>query len=130
MTLLEVVVAMAVFLIALAGITQLIEYGTTSAFEASRIATAARLCHSKVAEVEAGVVSCSSSSSGTFDEETSWQWSVDIGDTVAPNTYTVTVKVWSEQGGRVETTLTQIIFDPQFMGNAAPAVAPTTTQGP
>ncbi len=131
MTLLEVLVAMAVFLIALAGIAQLIEFGTNNSVEAARVTTGTRLCQSKMAEVEAGVVSITEGGSGTFDEEPLWQWSVEVGESVALNTYTVTVKTWIDQGRKVEVSLTQIIFDPQFMGTAAPAVAPaaTTTTG-
>ena len=132
LTLLEVLVAMAVFLLALAGIAQLIDFGTNSSVEAARTTTGTRLCQSKMAEAEAGVVSVSESSQGTFDDEPLWQWSIEIGAELAPYTYPVTVKVWIEQGRAVEVTLTQIIFDPQNMGNAAPAVAPetTTTQRP
>ncbi len=127
MTLIEVLVAMAVFLLALAGIAQLIDFGTNNSVEAARTTTGTRLCQSKMAEVEAGVVSMTEGSQGTFDEEPLWQWSVEIGAELAPYTYEVTVKTWIEQGRPVEVSLTQIIYDPQYMGNAAPAVAPTTT---
>ena len=130
MTLIEVLVAMAVFLLALAGIAQLIDFGTNSAVEAARTTTATRLCQSKMAEVEAGVVSMSEGGQGTFEEEPLWQWSVTLGAELAPYTYEVTVRVWIEQGRPVEVTLAQIIFDPQYMGNAAPAVAPETTTTP
>lgn len=129
MTLLEVLIAMAVFLLALAGIAQLIDFGSNNAQEAARTTTGTRLCQSKMAEVEAGVVSVIEGGTGTFDEEPLWQWSVEVGTAVAANTYPVTVRTWIEQGRRVEVSQTQIIFDPQFLGNAAPAVAPTTTTG-
>jgi len=130
MTLLEVLVAMAVFLLALAGIAQLIEFGTDNSVEAARTTTGTRLCQSKMAEAEAGVVSVTESSSGTFEEEPLWQWSVEIGAAVAVNTYPVTVRVWIDAGRKVEVSLTQIIYDPNFMGNGAAAVAPTTAEGP
>jgi len=131
MTLLEVLVAMAVFLIALAGIAQLIDFGTDSAVEAARTTTGTRLSQSKMAEVEAGVVSVSESSSGTFDDEPNWQWSVEVGAEVAPNTYPVTVRVWIETGRKVEVDLSQIIYDPQYLGNGAAAVDPNTaTEAP
>ena len=124
MTLLEVLVAMAVFLMGLAGIAQLIEFGTDNAVEAARTTAATRLCQSKMAEVEAGVVPVTESTSGTFEEEPLWQWSVEIGAPVAPNTYPVTVRVWIEQGRKVEVSASQILYDPQFLGNGAAAVAP------
>ena len=127
MTLIEVLVAMAVFLLALAGIAQLIDFGTNNSIEAARTTTGTRLCQSKMAEVEAGVVSMSEGSQGTFEEEPLWQWSVEVGTEVAPFTFEITVKAWIEQGRPVEVTLTQIIYDPRYMGNAAPAVAPETT---
>ena len=131
MTLLEVLVAMAVFLLALAGIAQLIEFGSNNSLEAARTTTGTRLANSKMAEVEAGVIPVTESGSGTFDEEPLWQWSVEVGAPVALNTYPVTVRVWIESGRTVEVTTSQILYDPLFMGNGAAAVAPTTTtQGP
>ena len=131
MTLLEVLVAMAVFLMALAGIAQLIEFGTDSAVEAARTTTGTRLCQSKMAEVEAGVIPATEDGTGVFEEEPLWHWSVEIGAAVAANTHPVTVRVWIDSGRKIQVTLTQIVFDPEFMGNAAPAIAPpTTTQGP
>jgi general secretion pathway protein I len=131
MTLIEVIVAIAVFMIALAGIAQLVEFGSNNAIDAARTATGNRLAQSKMAEVEAGVVAVSESSSGTFDEEPLWQWSVEVGAPVALNIYPVTVRVWIEQGRPIEVRTSQIIYDPLFMSGAAAAVAPTTTtQGP
>ena len=131
MTLLEVLVAMAVFLIALAGIAQLIDFGTDSAVDAARTTTGTRLAQSKMAEVEAGVVPVSESSSGTFDDEPNWQWAVEVGAEVAPNTYPVTVRVWIETGRKVEVDLSQIIYDPQYLGNGAAAVDPNAaTEAP
>ena len=127
MTLLEVIVAMAIFLIALASIAQLIEFGTNNSIEAARTTTATRLCQSKMAEVEAGIIPATEGGQGTFDEEPLWKWSVEVGAEVAANTYPITVKAWIDQGRRVEVSMTQIVYDPQFMGNAASAVAPTTT---
>lgn len=129
MTLLEVLVAIAVFLMALAGIAQLIEFGSNNSLEAARTTTGTRLANSKMAEVEAGVIPVTESGSGTFDEEPLWQWSVEVGAPVALNTYPVTVRVWIEQGRRVEVSTSQIIYDPLFMGNGAAAVAPTA-EGP
>ena len=126
-TLIEVLAALAVFLIALTGISQLVDFGSDMAVDASRVNTGTRLAQSKLAEVEAGLIAVQDGGSGTFDLEAGWQWEVIPGPSVAPNTYEVTVKCRNDIGRKIEVSLTQVIFDPQYMGNAATAVPPTTT---
>ena len=128
MTLLEVLIAMAVFLLALAGIAQLIDFGSNNAQEAARTTTATRLCQSKMAEVEAGVVNLQGSTNGTFDDEPDWSYTVDVQSPGPVNLYLVTVKVSRDVRGKpFEMTLSQHLMDPTRMGTAAQAEKPTTT---
>jgi Tfp pilus assembly protein PilV len=124
-TLIEVLAAMAIFMIALAAISQLIDSGNDMAVEASRVNTGTRLAQSKLAEVEAGVIPVRDGGSGTFDVETGWSWEVVSEPSDAPNVYMVNVIVRSTVGREVKVGLTQMIFDPQYQGNASEAQPPT-----
>lgn len=126
MTLIEVLAALAVFLIALAAISQLVDFGSDLAVEASRTNIGTRLAQSKMAEVEAGIIAIDAGGSGTFDVEQGWEWEVTSQPTDAPNVHTVTVVCKSTVGREVKVKLEQMIFDPQYMGNAAEAQPPTT----
>lgn len=127
MSLLEVLLSLTIFLLALGAIVALVDHGSNRAMDAAMQTTATRLAQSKLAEVEAGVLSPSAASSDTFPEDPDWTWSVEPGDAPAPNLYPVTVRVYRDLGGRrFEVTLTQMIFDPAQMGKAAAAQPPAT----
>lgn len=129
-TLLEVLVAMAIFLMALVAIARLIDSGTDRAMDAIYQNTGTRLAQSKLAEVEAGAVAVPDGGSGTFDDEPDWQWSVECEAAPVPNVYPVTVRVWRDlRGVRFEVALSQMVFDPYAMGTAAEAVPPDSTGG-
>ena len=126
-TLLEVLVSMAIFLFSLAAIGQLVDYGADRGMDARMQTIGVRLAQSKMAEAEAGVVAVNTASSGTFDEESDWNWSLDPGQETVPNVFQVTITAWREIGGRkYEVKLTQMIFDPTQMGTAASAQPPAT----
>lgn len=128
MTLLEVLVAMAIFVIALAALSQLITIGSMSALEASFQTDACRLAQSKLAEVEAGAVAPDSSISGTFDTETGWQWQMESSQSTVPYVYLVTVTVSRQPGGRAFSyKLSQMVFDSRQMGKPGEIAKPTTS---
>jgi type II secretion system protein I len=130
-SLLEVLLALAIFLLALVAIGQLVDIGTDHALDSQAQATATRLAQSKLAEVEAGVIPLDGSSpSGTFDVEPEWTWTVSSTQANIPNLYTVTVQVSRQFRNRqFEVSLTQLVFDPNMMGNAQEAQKPQTTSG-
>ncbi|OWK45666.1 prepilin-type N-terminal cleavage/methylation domain-containing protein [Fimbriiglobus ruber] len=128
LSLLEVLLALTIFLLSLAAIGGLVDYGAARGTAAQTQAMGVRLAQSKLAEVEAGSLPVSSGGSGTFDEDPNWNWSVEPGDMVATNVYSVTVRAWREIGGQKhEVSLTQMIFDPTMMGNATAAQPPATS---
>jgi Tfp pilus assembly protein PilV len=127
LSLLEVLLSLTIFLIALGAIVSLVDHGSNRSADAALQTTATRLAQSKLAEVEAGAVSLTASSSDTFPVEPEWTWSVEPGTPPAPNLYPVTVRVSRQYGGRLfEFSLTQMVFDPAQMGKAAPAQAAAT----
>jgi general secretion pathway protein I len=130
LSLLEVVLALAIFMISLAAIATLIEAGTRDAAEASGTSDATRLAQSKLAEVEAGLIAISNGGSGTFDgDDAAWSWEVTSSSSAVPNTYDVSVRVFRSSGRKLEVNLYQTVFDPEFMNNAATTTPPETTGG-
>jgi len=127
LSLLEVLVALAIFLIALAAIAGLVDFGAERAQSAAMTTLGTRLAQSKLAEVEAGLTPPNAAESGTFEDEPEWSYALEPGAALAANTYPVTVRVRRELAGRAyEVVLTQIVFDPAFQGKAT-AVAPPAT---
>ena len=124
LSLLEVLLALAIFLMSLVAIGGLIDFGSDQGMAASMQAVGTRLAQSKLAEVEAGAIDLAAGGSGTFDDEPDWHWSVESTATQWPNTYDVTVRVWRDAGRHYEVTLSQIVFDPAQMGNGSEAQPP------
>jgi hypothetical protein len=125
---LEVLLSLTIFLLCLVAIGRLVDIGTDSALDSQAQATATRLAQSKLAEAEAGAVALDTISSGTFEAEPEWQWSVEPSQGSIPNLYTVTVRVSREFRNRqFQLTMTQMVFDPRLMGNASEAQKPQPT---
>jgi Tfp pilus assembly protein PilV len=117
-TLLEVVVSLAIFLFSLTAITQLVIFSSDNIVQANLRTQAGLLCQSKLNEFLAGTMSFDSSS-GTFDVDPGWQWSVDCTpDNTVSNLWQVNVVVKREHAGRtVEVSLSQLVFDPTQRGS-------------
>lgn len=128
-TLMEVLVSMAVFLLAMTALARLMDIGTDAALDATFHADANRLAQSKLAEIEAGVIPPDLSTSGTFDAEPAWSWSMQSEPWSVPNLYTVSVKVARTNGKAVSVTHSQIIFDSRQMGKSGEIPKPETTTG-
>jgi hypothetical protein len=128
LSLLEILLSLAIFLLSLVAIGGLVDSGSERGVSAAMQAAGTRLAQSKLAEVESGAIPVSSGGQGTFDDEPEWNWSVESASAGVPNVYQVTVRTWREAGGRLyETVLTQMVFDPAQMGDASEARKPTTT---
>jgi general secretion pathway protein I len=132
MSLLEVLVALAIFLSALIVLGRLVILGGERARDVQGLAQATQLCQSKMAEVVAGVVPLNSQSGTPFDEDPAWTWSLDCSQGDIANLWDVTVTVTRQRadGSKIESTLTQKVLDPSMRGHAADAVltmpAPST----
>lgn len=134
LTLIEVLVAMAIMLLALVAIGRLVDIGTNSANEARLTARGTRLAESKMAEVEAGAIALDAGGGATpFDEEPSWSWNIAAQPSGPANLYQVTVHITRDVNGRkFEVTLSQMILDPKAMGTSSQAskpAAPATDTG-
>ncbi|MBP3959471.1 hypothetical protein J8F10_29860 [Gemmata sp. G18] len=126
LSLIEVILALTILIISLAAISQLVDLGTDQGNQARAATRGTRLAQGKMVEVEAGVVSLTSESSGDFEgDDAAWKFTVTPEPAGPPNLYTVTVRVSRDlKGLPYEIVLTQMIFDPTVMGSAAQAERP------
>ena len=136
LTLIEVLVSLAIFLMSIVAIYRLIDLASDNAQEIVNQSRSTRLMESKMAEFIAGSEALSGSTSGQFDEEPGWSWSADMEQDAIPNLWKVTVTVSKDvtSGPAVSTKLTQYILDPTVRGGLtadtpAAATATTTTTG-
>jgi general secretion pathway protein I len=126
LSLLEVLVALAVFLFALIAIGRLVTLGGDRALDVQRQSQAIHLCQSKLAEVMAGVVPLASQGDVPFDEDPSWTWSLDCEqNTTITGLWNVTVSVTQKRSGnsKVECSLHQMVLDPSLRGSTLDASA-------
>jgi len=129
-TLLEVLVALAIFLLSLIAINQLVSLGADRARDVQLQSQGLQLCQSKLAEVVAGVVPIQTPQSNTlFDEDPNWQWSMDSdSNSSITGLYTVTVHVSRQRpdGSRFEVALSQMIMDPSLRGSTGTTTSSST----
>jgi general secretion pathway protein I len=131
-SLLEVLIALAIFLLCFAAIGQLVDVAADHALSTRFQNTGTRLAVSKMHEVEIGAIPVSTGGSGDFsaDGDDGWQWTVTSSATDIANVYSVTVSVSRDYRGRpFEIILTQTVFDPLIMGTAAEAQPPEPPSG-
>ena len=126
MSLMEVILALAIMLLALVAIARLVDVGLDRSLDARFQTRATLLAESKLAEVEAGAVPIQGGSAGTFEHDPDWDWSTESLPYGPPDLYQVTVRVTRTATGRpFEVSLTQLIIDPAALGSAAQSEDPT-----
>jgi len=131
LTLLEVLVSLAIFLMSLVALSRLIGMGSDLARDANQQTECLRLAQSKLHEVMAGVVSVENgSTSGSFDENPDYQWSVDVEQNadVDADLYNITVTVLRERGdgSKMSVSVGHVVYDPAKRGTY---VNPNATTG-
>ena len=119
LSLLEVLVAMAIFLLSIIGISQLVSFASDRALEVQMRNQSVRLCQSKLAELKAGILPLSSQGDTPFDEDSDYRWSVTADQGTVPNLWQITVKVTREKsnGDVIESSLSQMVLDPSIVGS-------------
>lgn len=125
LSLLEVLVALAVFLTALGGLFTLLNYATRRAHEVQMRSQATRLCQSKLAEVLSGAIPLTGQDGAAFDEDPDYQWSLTAEQGSVSGLWNVSVKVsWGQaaNGARQEISLSQMILDPSIIGSTQDTV--------
>jgi len=119
MSLLEVLLALAIFLFALIGLGQLVSLGSDRAQDVQWLAYASVKAQSKLDEVIAGVQTLTGVGETEFDDDPDWKWALTADADSTPNLFRVTVTVSRTRpdGSRFETKLSQFVFDPLQRGN-------------
>ncbi|QJW97189.1 type IV pilus modification PilV family protein [Frigoriglobus tundricola] len=127
LSLIEVILALAILVLATTAISRLFDIGTDRGTEARVYSRGARLAQSKMAEAEAGLISpLSGGANGQFDgDDAAWTYSVTAEGAGPTNLYTVTVTVSRDVRGKpLQVSLTQMVFDPALIGSSAQAETP------
>ncbi len=117
MTLYEVVVALAIFLGALAALAQGVTTGSRAATQARLRSEAILRCEQKMAEMVAGVLPLAAISNAAFaDDAPSWTWSAQVENGSTPGLLYVIVTA-AHSGSNTDATasysLSRMVRDPQ-----------------
>src|SRR5438132_1179248 len=89
LSLLEVLVSLAIFLMALTALVHLISQSSHLSVEGSHRARAAQLAHGKLNELASGALPLQSQSDGSFDDEPDFRWSAEVATGVSDRLYNV-----------------------------------------
>ena len=130
LTLLEVVIALAIFLLAMTVFSQMLLRNGEITRDIQRQNLATRLCQSKLAEVVAGVVPLSSQSDQQCDDEPDYTWSLEADAGSVTGLWNVTVTVTrtdSGSGNPIQCSLTEMLLDPSIIGSTQDSPAPSGT---
>ena len=132
MTLTEVLLALAIFVGALAVLSKLIHIGVRASEFAQLHTRAVLLAESKMGELTAGIEPISSSGE-VFLEDPAWRWQLSVSDGPVAGLKWVSITVVPASGGElannrepVEFTLGRWMMDPEYM--ASLELATTETQ--
>jgi type II secretion system protein I len=118
LTLLEVVIALAIFLVAMVPIWRLVSMGSERALDIQQQAQASMLCQGKLDGVKCGADPLNGG--GTVDiGNVTWTYTIESSQTDVTNLnqVKVTVKYDRPDGKTVSATLTQLVLDPAVRGS-------------
>jgi Tfp pilus assembly protein PilV len=130
-SLLESLIAAAIFFMAFAAINQLLDLAGQQAIAIRERSLAAQLAQSKLNEVVAGALPLSGQS-GSFDELPDWEWSVESSQHSVTGLWAVRVQVWHNGGNPANAiSLDQLVLDPSKRGSTMDqaAISGSDTQG-
>jgi len=119
LSLIEVLAALAIFLMALVALVHLVNTGSNFAFEAHHRSNAARICNSKMAEVIAGSIPLQAQSDTAVEDEPDYHWSLTVDDGAAAGLKVVTVRVTHQSNDQypLEASLSRMLLDPTVAGS-------------
>jgi Tfp pilus assembly protein PilV len=136
LTLLEVIISMAIFMMSMVAIWQLVAIGSQRAIEVKLQSRTSMCCQAKLDEIMVTTPLTSTgyqSFSDAYDANKDLQWKVETNQTTA-GLYTVTVSVKADlpSGDSLESKLSRIVLDPSTRGSTQDlpiyiAPAPPTT---
>lgn len=121
-TLFEVLLALGIFLGAIAAIGQIINVGTLAATEGQLRSEAVLRCQSKLAEVISGIEPIAAVQKQPFADDARWQWSLAVIDGPHPDLLQLDLSVTHQRLNRTENadfTLSRLVRNPQLFLDAA-----------
>ena len=116
LTLFEVLLALVIFIGAMAAIGQLVSNGVRAALQARFQTQAAMMCEAKLGEVVAGIVPMTASQA-TYPDDPNWSWSLALAAAPVPGLMRVEVTVQREGSnsrGRTVFSMARYVRDPQL----------------
>lgn len=127
LTLLEVVIALAIFLMALVPVWRLVSIGGERALDVAHQAQASLLCQGKMDCVKCGAEQLNGGGNVDIGNLT-WNYTIESSPADVTNLYLVkiTAKVDRKDGKTIEATLTQFVLDPAQRGST---ISSTTSSG-
>ena len=134
-TLLEVILALAILVGALAVVSKLVELSARSALYARYHARAIELAESKMQEVVAGLVPLDLTGAQSFDEDPDFQWELQVADGPITGLKLVRIYVTPSGGGRlagfrepVSFELVRYVLDRDYLLSVLDATTNGTTE--
>jgi Tfp pilus assembly protein PilV len=121
LSLLEVLVAMAIFLFSIVAISRLVIAGADRALETRYRSEAIQVCQQKLARVAIGELPLSSQGDTQDDDDPDWHWSLDAEQGSISGLWNITVKASRARpdGGLTQyCALTQMVLDPSQRGSS------------
>jgi general secretion pathway protein I len=118
LSLLEVLLSLAIFLVAMTGLSQLIANGVRASLRAKLETEAILRCESKLAEIVAGAEMFQSVSETPFPDDSAWVWSSTLVPRDNDLLYEIEVLVERKGAGdgRVRYALKRLAREPEILG--------------
>ncbi len=127
MTLLEVLIALAIFFMSIMAISNLVDMARERAEEAGQRSIALLVAESKVAEMKAGFTALSNAN-GNWETDDRYIWTADV-QPLGPVLFQVTITAQRDGFARSKVELVQYLADPQALGSTMDAIPEETDQG-
>jgi type II secretory pathway pseudopilin PulG len=133
LSLLEVLVALAIFLFSIVAITRMVIAGADRAVEARYRSEGVQICQQLLTRASIGELPLSSQGDTPLDQDPDWHWSIDAEQDTIANLWRITVH--ASRNGPAGTpieycALSEMLLDPSLRGSSFDTVTVTgTTQG-
>jgi Tfp pilus assembly protein PilV len=124
LSLMEVLVSLAIFLLSLAALTRLVTFAGERALEAQYRSQATLHCLSQLAEVEAGSIALGSQGESPLGDDPDYEWSMDASQGQVAGLWNVTVTVSRKGpgGAPIKVSLSKMVLDPSAVGSTQDSV--------
>jgi Tfp pilus assembly protein PilV len=134
LSLLEVLVSLAIFLMSLVALTALVNTSSNLAADSHVRSRAAQLCRSKLAEMASGAVALEGQPDASVEDETDYHWSAEVaeGGVAGLSNVTVTVTFRPNEPYPIKVSMSRMILDAKVTGSTqdVPALPDDTAADP